>query len=222
MVIQSVNKRIARECSIAEELSQTLNWVWQSWGTELDQFTFREGRLTYHQLQQIDWINHPNLYSETTGAAVVGRSSQFWEDNQHREGEEQEEQLEEEQEPLQHHLRTPELTQQEDTYNKTQISEGSLTTSIRSESWLTEQTPIIWFPNEEDWTLWLNEQLDRVFHWNLPGTLYHQEDVQKAHHRGLTLRVADTRTQLLDSYFFLVYMITFLLFITYIRLLCAL
>ena len=57
---------------------------------------------------------------------------------------------------------------------------------------------------------------------NLPGTLYCQEDVQEAHHRGLTLGVADMRTQLLDSYFFLVYVITFLLFITYIRFLCAL
>ena len=53
------------------------------------------------------------------------------------------------------------------------------------------------------------------------GTLY-QEDIQEAHWRGLALRVADTRTQLLDSYFFLVYAITFLLFITYIRFLCAL
>ena len=57
---------------------------------------------------------------------------------------------------------------------------------------------------------------------NLPGSFDHQEEVQEAHHRGLALGVADTRTQLLDSYFFLVYMITFLLFITCIQFLCAL
>ena len=51
---------------------------------------------------------------------------------------------------------------------------------------------------------------------NIPGTFNHQEEIREAHHRGLALGVADMRTQLLNSYFFLVYVITFLLFITYI------
>ena len=55
----------------------------------------------------------------------------------------------------------------------------------------------------------------------LPGTLYRQEDVREAHDRGLTLGVADTRTQLLNSYFFLIDVITLLPFITYIRFLCT-
>ena len=59
-------------------------------------------------------------------------------------------------------------------------------------------------------------QQDIPLDQNLPGTLYRQEDVHEAHHGGLALRVADTRTQLLEFYFFLVYMITFLFFITYI------
>ena len=131
----------------------------------INQFAFREGGLTYCQLQQIDWINHPKLYSKATGAAVAGPLSQFQEDDQHQEGEEQEEHLEEEQEPLQHPLHTPELMQQEDTSNETQISEGSSTTSIGSvTTFQPEETPIIPFPNKEEWTLWLNEQLGRVFH----------------------------------------------------------
>ena len=74
-----VNKRITRGRSIAEELLKTLNRVRQSQGTDLDQFTFREGGLTYRQLQQIDRINNLNLYSEATEATVAGPSSQFWE-----------------------------------------------------------------------------------------------------------------------------------------------
>ena len=130
----------------------------------LDHFIFREGRLTYRQLQQIDQINHPDLYSETTEAAIAGPSSPYQEDDQHQEGEGQEEHLEEEQEPLQHPLCTLELTQQEDTSNETQISEGSLTTSIGLDTLLQPmEMPIIQFLNEEDWTLWLNGQLDRIF-----------------------------------------------------------
>ena len=115
-------------------------------GTDLDQFTFREGRLTYHQLQHLDWINHPELYSEATGVAVVGPLLQFQEDDQHQEGEEQEEHSEEEQEPLHHPLCTLESTQQEDSCNETQISEESSMISITSGT--TSQpieTPIVQF-----------------------------------------------------------------------------
>ena len=161
-IIQAVNERIGQAHSITKELARTLYWVCQSQGEELDQFTFREGGLTYHQLQQIDQINHLELYSKATDTAVAGPSSQFQEGNQHQEGEEQEEHSEEEQ-PLYHPLRIPELMQQ-DTSNGTQISEGSLTTSIGSETIPMEETPIVHFLNEEEWTLWLNKQLDRVFH----------------------------------------------------------
>ena len=114
---------LAHQRSIAEELLKTLNQVQQSQGTNLDQFAFREGRLTYHQLQQIDCINHTDLYSETTAATVAGPLSQFQETDQHQEGEEHKEHLEEEQEPLHYPLHTPELMQQEDTLNETQIFE---------------------------------------------------------------------------------------------------
>lgn len=129
---------------------------------DLDQFAFREGGLTYRQLLQIDWINHLDLYSEAMGTAIAGPSSQFQEDKQHREGEEHEEHSEEEK-PLQHPLHIPEQMQQEDSSSETQISGESSTTSIRSELTPMEETPIIHFPNEEEWTLWLDQQLDRVF-----------------------------------------------------------
>ena len=162
--IQSVNERIERGHTIAEELLNTISRVQQSQGTELDQFAFREGRLTYCQLQAIDRINNPQFYSEPTETAVAGSSSQFREDDQHQEGEVQEEQREEEVEPLPHHLHTLELMQLEDTSNETQISGESSTTSIKPQNLSGPiETPIIQFLNEEDWTLWLNGQLDRIF-----------------------------------------------------------
>ena len=63
----------------------------------------------YRQLQQMDQINHPNLYSKTTDTAVAGPLSQFHKEEQHQEGEEPEEHSEEEQ-PLQHPLHIQELT----------------------------------------------------------------------------------------------------------------
>ena len=82
--------------SIAEELPQVLLEIWMAQAQNLDQFIFREGRLTYCQLWHLDQLSNPELYNKATGAAVAGMSSQFWEDNQHQEGEEQEELLEEE------------------------------------------------------------------------------------------------------------------------------
>ena len=161
-VLWSVNKRISRAHSIAEELANTLYQVQNSQGQELDQFAFREGGLTYHQLQQLDQINHPDIYNKATDTGVAGPLLQYQEDEQHLEGEEWEEHLEEEL-PLPHHLCTPEQTQQEDSSNKTQISEESSATSTGSENSSLVETPIVPFPNKGKWTLWLNEQLDRVF-----------------------------------------------------------
>ena len=163
--VWSVTERICQAHSIAEELANTLYWVHMSQGTDLDQFAFREGRLTYCQLQHLDCINHPDLYNEATETPVAGPLSQFQEDDQNQEGEEPEEHWEEEQEPLQHPPCTPELTQQEDSCNETQSSEESSQAS-NSTSEITVQpieTLIVQFLNEEDWTLWLNGQLDRIF-----------------------------------------------------------
>ena len=91
--------------------------------------------------------------------ATAGPLSQFREDEQHQEGEEQEE-LSEEQ-PLPHPLCTQEQMQDELSSGEIQKSEGSSQTSMRPSKPTT--TTIVQFPNEEDWTLWLNEQLDRVF-----------------------------------------------------------
>ena len=159
-IINWVNERIDWACSIAEELVQTIYWVHQSQGTEFNQTAFREGGLTYCQLQQIDQINNPNLYSDTTDTAVVGPSTQFQEDEQYQEGEEQEEHLEEQ--PLPHPLHIQEQMQQEDLSSKTQNSQESSKILTRPSTPI-KQTLIVPFLTEEDWTLWLNKQLDRVF-----------------------------------------------------------
>ena len=82
-IINWVNERIGQARSIAEELAQTIYWVHQGW--DLDQTPFREGSLTYHQLQQIDQIHNPHLYSNATDTAVAGPLTWLQQDEQHPE-----------------------------------------------------------------------------------------------------------------------------------------
>ena len=182
-MIRQIDDRLMGGCSIAEELAQVLLEIRTAQAQNLDHFVFREGGLTYHQLQHLDCLANPELYNKATGAAVAGPSSQFREDDQHQEGEEQEKLIEEEQEPLQHPLCTPELTQQEDSYNEIQISgESSQALNNESENSVRPiETPIVPFPNEEEWTLWLDGQLNRIFH--LTGTYLAHSIVKRTYEK---------------------------------------
>ena len=62
---------------------------------------------------------------------------------------------------------------------------------------------------------------------NIPGATPAQNNVQKVdpldrHKQELLNRVADMRTKLLDSYFFLIFILVLLHFLTYIQILCNL
>ena len=151
-IIQRVNERIGQACTIAEGLAQTIYRVRA--GRDLDQVAFREGRLTYCQLQQIDRANNPDLNNNAADTAIAGPSAQLQEDEEHHKGEEEEW-------PPSHCLRTLEQTQVEDLSLATQMSPEFSENSTRQFEPI--KTPIIPFPQEEDWSLWLNKQLDRVF-----------------------------------------------------------
>ena len=137
-----------------EELAKMIDQA--QLGRDLDQVVFREGGLMYHQLQQIDRANNPNLYNDVTDTAIVGPLTRFQEDKQHQEGEEEEEEL-----PLLHCLHTQELMQAEDSSSATQTLPKSSEISTRPSEPI--KPPTVPFPQEEDWTLWLNDQLDREF-----------------------------------------------------------
>ena len=60
--ISYVDNRITRGCSIAEELAQVLTEIQMAQAQNLDHFIFREGGLTYCQLQHLDQLVNPDIH----------------------------------------------------------------------------------------------------------------------------------------------------------------
>ena len=180
-------------------------------GINIDEIAFTEGNITFWKLQNIDQNTNPVFHTESSQHADDNYEPPCLED----------------------------FNSQEEVGGKEEISlpipgpSGTHTRKPHSEhKWITGETP--WnnsrgnVPTEDhtrvrvtlEWPPWVNlacEKCPRV-----PTAQPVWTNTMEEHRQNLLDGVVDTRTKLLNFYFFLIYIQTLLLFLTYIRFLCAL
>ena len=211
--IEAHNQQLCQLPITAEQrVEQLLTHIWS--GINLDEITFREGNITYCNLQNLDHNTNPQFYTDLSDTADNNYKQPHLEDSENW-GEEEEE----EESPLSipgpsgTHLRIPESEHNLDKQSSESTSdrlERHLGTII--EKMFQERTTLEFPP-------WVNQTCEWVPGVPTAQTLW--VDLGERHKQELLNGVTDTRTKLLDSYFFLIYIGILLHFLIYIWFLCA-
>ena len=184
-------------------------------GINLDKITFTEGNITYQNLWNLDHNANPQFYTDSSEAVDNNYEQPCLEDIE-QQGEEEGE--EESPLPIPGPSRTHSRIPQSEHNLDKQSSENTRDRLDRHLGTIIEET------FQERTTLEFPPWVNQAHEWvpGVPTAQTLQVDSTERHKQELLNKVADTRTKLLDSYFFLTFIQSFLLFLTYIQFLCTL